>query len=772
MLKISEEMRTIFIKIFYLRSLILFGFIFSVSGVFAQNARIKGLITDKLGKSVLPGSTVFIRELKVGSVTDANGKYEIKNISQGNYTLVFSALGFMKKETRISVLANEEKLLNIELEHDNALEEVVVTGTLREVSKDDSPVNIDVITPKLFQKTAAVNLFEATNLVNGVKPQINCNVCNTGDIHINGLEGPYTLILIDGMPIVSGLSSVYGLMGIPTSMIGKMEIAKGPASALYGTEAMGGIINVITKDIGTLNRKLYLDYNGTSYNEHNLDLSAKFNLSKKVSMLSGFNAFYYDTPVDKNNDNFTDVTLAKRVSVFNKINFERKDFKVFTIGMRGVIEDRWGGEMNYEPKFRLTDSVYGESITTKRGELIGKYEWPIKEKVVTQLSYNIHDQNSAYGTSSFIARQSTTFLQTFWDKQLGRKNDFLLGVTYKNIWFDDNTPTTTSLDRMENRPDITDLVGVFVQNEIKFDTLKKHRLLLGFRGDYHQVYKFIPSPRLAYKFAPDHFNIFRLNFGKGFRIVNVFTEDHMALTGARDVVFAERIRPEESYNGSLSYLRKWFPEAGIFTLDASVFYYYFTNKIVANYDADPDKVIYKNLKGYGENKGASLSLSWNGKNNLTLSAGVTFSDVYNYDLDTNDVLQKSRQLHSPQWTSNYTIGYIIPRTLTKLDLTGNVTGPMRLPILPNDYRPEYSPWFNIMNVQATQPFKKGFELYAGVKNLLNFIPENPIMRPFDPFDKTAADEIANPNGYTFDPSYNYASMQGIRVYLGIRMPIN
>lgn len=764
-------------KISYIRKvclglLILVGLVFSVTGVLAQTARIAGRVISKSGQNMLPGATVFVKELKVGTVTDFNGNYEIKGMNTGTYTLFFSSLGFMRKELKVNINTHESILLNVELEDDKALDEIVVTGTLREVSKDDSPVNIDVITPKLFQKTAAVNLFEATNLVNGVKPQINCNVCNTGDIHINGLEGPYTLILIDGMPIVSGLSSVYGLMGIPTSMIGKMEIAKGPASALYGTEAMGGIINVITKDINTLNRKLYLDYNATSYNEHNLDLSTKLHLGKKVSMLTGFNTFYYDTPVDKNHDNFTDVTLSKRLSIFNKINFNRKDFKVFSVGMRGVIEDRWGGEMNYEPKFRLTDSVYGESITTKRAELISKYEWPIQEKVVTQLSYNIHDQNSAYGTSSFIARQSTTFLQTFWDKPLGKKNDFLIGVTYKNIWFDDNTPTTTSSDLTENRPDITNLAGIFVQDEIKLDTLKKHRLLLGFRGDYHRIYKFIPSPRIAYKFAPDQFNIFRLNLGKGFRIVNVFTEDHMALTGAREVVFVEKIRPEESYNGSLSYLRKWFPNAGIFTLDASVFYYYFTNKIVANYDADPDMVIYKNLEGYGENKGASLALSWNGKNNLTLSAGVTFSDVFNYDMDANNVLQKSRQIHSPQWTSNYTISYVVAKTQTKLDLTGNITGPMRLPVLPNDYRPEYSPWFNIVNVQITQPFKKGFELYGGVKNLFNFIPENPIMRPFDPFDKTAGDVIANPNGYTFDPSYNYASMQGIRVYLGVRMPIN
>ncbi|MBC8643502.1 TonB-dependent receptor plug domain-containing protein [Flavobacterium lindanitolerans] len=84
--------------------------------------------------------------------------------------------------------------------------------------------------------------------VNGVRPQLNCNICNTGDIHINGLEGPYTLVLIDGMPIVSGLSTVYGLSGIPNSLLERIEIVKGPASSLYGSEAVGGLINIITKN--------------------------------------------------------------------------------------------------------------------------------------------------------------------------------------------------------------------------------------------------------------------------------------------------------------------------------------------------------------------------------------------------------------------------------------------------------------------------------------------------------------------------------------------
>src|SRR5690606_13303543 len=138
--------------------------------------------------------------------------------------------------------------IEILLENDNRnLEEVVVSGTLKQVSKLDSPIPVEVVTSKIFQANPAPTIFESLQNINGVRPQINCSVCNTGDIHINGLEGPYTMVLIDGLPIVSGLSTVYGLNGIPQALIERVEIVKGPASTLYGSEAVGGLINIITK---------------------------------------------------------------------------------------------------------------------------------------------------------------------------------------------------------------------------------------------------------------------------------------------------------------------------------------------------------------------------------------------------------------------------------------------------------------------------------------------------------------------------------------------
>ena len=197
-----------------------------------------------------------------------------------------------------------------------------------------------------LKKNPTPSIFEALQNINGVRPQINCNVCNTGDIHINGLEGPYTLVLIDGMPIVSGLGTVYGLSGIPNSLIDQIEIVKGPASTLYGSEAVGGLINIITKNALEA-PEFFAETFLTGWGEYNLDLGAKVTIGKKTDLLLGVNYFRFNETIDNNNDNFTDLTLQDRVSVFQKWNFRRESSKLFSLAGRFFYEDRWGGELQW-----------------------------------------------------------------------------------------------------------------------------------------------------------------------------------------------------------------------------------------------------------------------------------------------------------------------------------------------------------------------------------------------------------------------------------------
>jgi len=199
------------------------------------------------GKPVI-SATVITKETNRIISSDSLGNFTL-DLKPGIYTIKISTF-----DTKPLVFAIDTKNIrpnnryeyHLEM-NEHLIDEVVISGTLREINKLKSTVPVEVYNSTFFKKNPIPNIFEALQNINGVRPQLNCNICNTGDIHINGLEGPYTMILIDGMPVVSSLATVYGLSGIPISLVERMEIVRGPSSALYGSEAIGGIINIITK---------------------------------------------------------------------------------------------------------------------------------------------------------------------------------------------------------------------------------------------------------------------------------------------------------------------------------------------------------------------------------------------------------------------------------------------------------------------------------------------------------------------------------------------
>lgn len=715
----------------------------------------------------LPGASVIISGTKIGTITNQSG-YFIINVSKvKNPKIIISYIGHKSFSQKISY--SRKNIGSIELKLDDQLNEVVISGTLKPVSKLNSPVPVEVYTKDFFKGNPAPSVFESMGIINGVRPQLNCNVCSTGDIHINGQEGSYTMVLIDGLPIVSGLSSVYGLSGIPQSLIEQVEIVKGPASTLYGSEAIGGLINLITKMPANAS-KFSFDSFTSGWGEINTDLGYKYKSKNKIQGILGINYFNYSNPIDNNNDGFTDLTLVDRISIFNKLDFKNK----LSVATRYIYEDRWGGQMNWSSSFRGGKEVYGESIYTSRIEVFGKYDF--NKNLFFQFSFNNHDQNSVYGSTIYNAKQSIGFGQLIWTKNL-KINSFLFGLAYRYTYYDDDTTATFNEGSSSNMAEITNLPGFFIQDEIKINDL--NTVLLGLRYDHNSIHGNIFTPRLNYKITnQDKSSTVRFSIGSGYRIAKVFTEDHAALTGARDVIFLNDLKPERSWNTNMNYVKKIYAKQGyILDFDASIFWTKFSNKIVPNYDINPNLIIYDNLNGRSITKGASINFNSLFNNGLRINIGATYID--------SSIIEDGEE-YTPYLTESFQGVWKIEKKFIKskykIDFTGNIIGKMRLPRLGSlDPRDEFSPVFSIINLQITKSLKNNYEFYGGVKNILNFTPaENSIARSFDPFDKkvlfdqngNATQTIENPYALTFDPSYVYASNQGIRYFIGMRWSLD
>ena len=743
----------------------IFVFIFTQIMVNAQDFIVSGKVFSQ--GQPLSSASVFVMGNNSGVTTNAEGQFSIYISNIANPQLVISYLGYKSQIKKISSKTTDLGI--IELEWDNKLEEVVVSGILKPISKLDSPVPIEVYGQTFFKANPTASVFEALENVNGIRPQLNCSICSTGEIRINGQEGGYTMVMIDGLPIISGLSTVYGFSGIPQSLIERIEIVKGPASTLFGSEAVAGVINLIT-ELPENSAKLAVESFVSGWGEVNTDLSYKYSLSKKTTALFGVNYFNYSNPIDKNEDGFTDLTLQNRISIFNKFSHANK----LSVATRFVYEDRWGGQMNWLPIHRGGDTVYGESIYTQRFELFGKYQ--LNKNLTFQFSFNDHNQNSAYGNTLFNASQTICFGQMIWNKNISN-NDLLFGLAYRYSLYDDDTTATFNDLSSRNQASTIHLPGIFIQNQTQINA--NNTLLLGFRYDRNSIHGNIFTPRINYKINnKDKSSTLRLSTGSGYRVTQLFTEQHAVLTGAREVVLLDDLNPERSWNANVNFVQKFFLKKGvIIDFDLSLFTTHFSNKIIPDYDTDPNKIIYDNLDGRSISNGLSLNTNLLAQGGVRINLGATYIDTYVEENSIKTMPYLTERFQGvwkveKKWITNDII----------LDFTGTITGALKLPTLSNlDPRPSYSDPFSILNIQLTKIWNNSVESYGGIKNILNFTPpRNSIARSFDPFDRQVAFDSNgnalptsdNPYALTFDSTYVYTSNQGIRFFFGLRWKYN
>ena len=730
------------------------------SGSAAAQTVLKGVVTS--GGQPVPFANIGVRGTTFGTATDLEGQFYIDRLSAGSYTLVASAIGFETTEQNVELLDGETHTITLDLEEAVVpMGDVVVTGTMVETYVKDSPVKVEVVSPHYLEKIPTANIMEVLENVNGLYQQIDCAVCGTNNIRINGMDGPYTAVLIDGMPIMSSLATVYGLNGISPALIQQVEIIKGPMSTLYGSEAMGGVINIITKNPQTAPR-LSINSFSTTDAEYAADIGLVPTRGRFSSLVSA-TLFYNNRFLDDNGDDFADLTLNTRLSLFGKGSLVGKNNQPrFDISARYYYEDRLGGTQdfirNFSESLRGSDRFYGETILTNRVELVGSYHLAPAEGIRLDLAYNYHDQDSFYGSDAYQARQSTGFAQLIWPLQLTEQHSLLLGTALRLQRYDDNTGSTGAYDEagdlIENRPDDRIIPGAFIQHEVVPSA--KIRFLSGLRLDYQEDAGIVASPRVSLKLTPEKNTTLRLNGGTGFRIVNLFTEDHAAYSGARATLLLENLKPERSINGTVSVQQIVPMGTNPLVIDLEGFYTYFTNKIEPNYDT-PGLILYENLDGSATTRGVSLTLSQSMTSlPLTYTIGGTLMEVF---LDEDGA--KTPLEFAPDFQGVANMTYRLPMGFA-LDYTMNLTGPMKLP----EYEPPFerattSPTFSIHNVQLTKDFSLAngslAQTYLSVENLFDYTQVAPLIDPGNPF------------GDNFDTAYVYGPIHGRCLGLGVRL---
>ncbi|MBX2819048.1 MAG: TonB-dependent receptor plug domain-containing protein [Rhodothermaceae bacterium] len=725
-----------------------------------ESGGVKGQIISA-GRPV-PFANVAIKGTTLGAAADISGNFEITDIPVGTHRLVAAAVGFKTADIGIDVHPGRRAEVTFALtETVHEMDGIMVTGTLVETFVKDSPVKVNVVSPHYLDKIPTANIMEVLENVNGLYQQIDCGVCGTNNIRINGMDGPYTAVLIDGMPIMSSLATVYGLNGISPSLLQQVEIIKGPMSTLYGSEAMGGVINIITKNPQNAPRMAINSF-GSGDGEYALDIGIVPSRGKISSLLSG--TFFYNNRFhDDNKDNFADLVLNTRFSIFNKLAItDKKGFKKASFSARYYFEDRLGGTKEFIRAFsnalRGSRLLYGESIRTNRLEAVGNYFFSSSNQSRIDLAFNSHIQDSFYGADSYQANQSTGFAQLVSPITLNDRHSLQIGAAIRFQQYDDNTGVTGVFDgnnnQTKNNPDNRLIPGVFTQYE--YIGSPKVRLLTGMRIDYQKDYGIIPSPRASLRLNPGDNTTIRVNGGTGFRIVNLFTEDHAAYTGARATVLLEDLKPERSINSTISLQHIFKVGYSPLTIDIEGFYTYFTNKIEPDYSRS-GLIQYGNLEGSATTRGVSLTIAQSiNPLNINYTIGGTLMDVYTENRGTSNPLE-----FAPDYQAVGNISYLFEPLGLTFDYTFNLTGPMKLPEYEAPFaRDPFSPSFSIHNLQVTKdfPLPKGdiFQAYIASENIFNYTQPTPLVDPQNPF------------GDRFDTAYVYGPIHGGHIGFGAR----
>lgn len=702
-------------------------------------------------------ASIIIKNTSIGTTSNFKGEYQLK-ISKSAKTLIVSAIGFKTKEIELSSIKTFEKELNIELKEDIlGLDQVVITATRGYLNRKKAPVIVTVTDAKVLEATQAVSLSEGLNFQPGIRMETNCQNCGTSEVKMNGLNGSYSQILIDSRPVFSALNSVYGLDQIPANIIKQIEVVRGGGSALYGSNAIAGTINIITKDptdnkfsigsnlalIGGRTEDKTLLFNGTIVSEDFNSGVALFGMKRNRGSF------------DSDKDSFTEITELENTSFGLKAFTRPSERKKLTAEFNANNEYRRGGNKLDKLVF-LSDVT--EQITSNviSGGLTYDYQSPnLRDNYSIYASSAISKNNNFYGglagnepTDGNIAESiegygkskdltfvtGTQFIHRF-KKFLNNKGTFTGGIEYKYNDIDDRKENPSFEPILQT----THLFGIYSQQEWVVND--KLRILFGLRADAHNLTDedVVLNPRTNILYSINKNLRWRTSYAKGFRAPQIYGEDVHAGLAAGEI---SRIRNSENLKSEISHSfltsLDWSKELenGDFSLVTEFFYTKLNNAFALEQGTEtaPDSGIFEWVRSNSTGAkvyGANIELKYAPNEKWLVQAGATLQrSLYNEKIEwsEDEADQATKEFNkTPKAYGNFIVTFA-PKKEFQNNLSAVYTGSMLVQHLagyiPND-KLETSPSFFELNWKSSYEFylddhqHNYFQISGGIQNIFN-----------------------------------------------------
>jgi outer membrane receptor for ferrienterochelin and colicins len=721
--------------------------------VFAVNAQ-TGTLSGKVSSFGKPIEFVNIQieGTNLGTITDENGGYQIKDIPLKKMAVIASFVGYTSTIKEINLSAgNIAPSLDFDLiPTDVLLDRVVVTGTKTFKRQTKSPVIVNVISSQTLDNVQACNLSEGLKFQPGLRVEVDCQTCNYTQLRMNGLGGGYSQILINGRPIFSPLTGLYGMEQIPTNMVERIEIVRGGGSALYGSSAIGGTVNVITK----IPKKSSFDFGHTyqsiagGADDHIFNGNATI-LSK--SGKAGASIFINNRRrdmYDHNGDNFSELPELKNNSFGTNLFFQPKENQKLEISLSSLNEYRYGGEMvnkaahlaqqseerthnvlmgsiDYQINFNDDNNsfiAYLAGQNTNRDHFTG---------IAPDASPELTDYliNPPYGISKNKTYQGGLQFNHRLNRFLSGKNVLTFGTEYVlDDVFDEIEAYQYKVDQ------VTKNFGMFLQSD--WEISSNLNLLTGLRADKHNlVDKVIYSPRVSLLYRLREMTQFRLTWGTGFRAPQAFDADlHIAFAGGgvSRISLAPDLKEERSnsISGSINYDKATenfiagFTIEGFYTHLKDAFYQHPIGE-----DAFGERFEKRNGPG-STVKGGTFELRANYRQKMQLEAGITIqSSLFDQAVENIEGLESLRKfLRTPNEYGYATLSFF-PNKQFNAALNLVYTGKMTIAHFAGAEGVEQDEYviassFTNLGAKVSYTFDlksidTGLELFGGVKNMTN-----------------------------------------------------